>query len=331
MNQLYTFAVYAADTLAGETLLQELGEHAELAILTLHPISITADTQASVQFQGESLDCVSAEDIGFSEVDFLLIPAGIPRPTELIMAALDAGCTIVDASIGAAIQDYTTPVMVGFNDFAIEEVIEQRYCTVPSSSIATLLPLLQKIDATIGIRCATITVMCSAAAAAGISGVNRLRTQTIELLNGQSVEKGESEHRLAYNLVPELTGSVADTNILQELALAVSDNAQINVTTVNTPVFFGEAFVLNIDVTQSVDLAMIADLLSSDTTIVAENAEVPSLEQAAGSAELHIGNIRQTATNGDGFSFWAVADSVKRSAMHVTDLTALLISELKTR
>ena len=169
------------------------------------------------------------------------------------------------------------------------------------------------------------------AAAAGISSVNTLRTQTIELLNGKSVEKGESEHCLAYNLVPELAGSVIETNILQELTLATGDNTEINVTVINTPVFFGEAFVLNIDVTQSVDTAMIVDLLSNDTTIVAEDSEVPSLEQGAGSAELHIANIRQTALNGDSFSFWAVADSVKRSAMHVTDLTALLISELETR
>lgn len=173
--------------------------------------------------------------------------------------------------------------------------------------------------------------MRSVATAAGISGVNTLRTQTIELLNGKSVEKGESEHRFAYNLVPELTGSVIETNILQELTLATGDNTEINVTVINTPVFFGEAFVLNIDVTQSVDTAMIVDLLSNDTTIVAEDSEVPSLEQAAGSAELHIANIRQTALNGGSFSFWAVADSVKRSAMHVTDLTALLISELETR
>ena len=173
--------------------------------------------------------------------------------------------------------------------------------------------------------------MRSVATAAGISGVNTLRTQTIELLNGKSVEKSESEHRLAYNLVHELAGSVIETNILQELTLATGDNTEINVTVINTPVFFGEAFVLNIDVTQSVDTAMIVDLLSNDTTIVAEDSEVPSLEQAAGSAELHIANIRQIALNGDSFSFWAVADSVKRSAMHVTDLTALLISELKTR
>ena len=75
--------------------------------------------------------------------------------------------------------------------------------------------------------------MRSVATAAGISGVNTLRTQTIELLNGKSVEKGESEHRFAYNLVPELTGSVIGTNILQELTLATGDNTEINVTAIN--------------------------------------------------------------------------------------------------
>ena len=63
-------------------------------------------------------------------------------------------------------------------------------------SVATLLPLLQKVDATLGIRRLHIT--SCARATAGMDGVNALRTQTIELLNGKSVDK--DGHTPPYNV-----------------------------------------------------------------------------------------------------------------------------------
>ena len=336
MNRTYNIAIYAADTLAGETLVRQLEESLfdgkPLPVMSLYPLVEFAQASGSVEFHGETLEFISADEADFSDTDFLVMPAGCHRNADLMTRAVECGCVIIDAAKGAASQGYTVPVMVDLNKHFIEETIDNRYFAVPGSAIACLLPLLQKLHQRFTLSRINLVVM-QPVAALGKKGIDALRKQTIELLNGKPTEHCDFSARLAYNLIPEVDAEESEktgneANMRNELLVALGDELDIRVTCITAPVFFGDSYVVDLDTVQSVDFQEIQSLLSElSEMLVADGSGLPTLEDAAGSDQLHIGKLRQQSDYATDLSFWLVADSFKRSAVHAVELIGLLIKD----
>ena len=330
MSRTFNIAVYAADTLAGETLIRQLEEQLfagkPLPVLNLLPISEGSEP-AAVEFHGETLECVPPDDADVANMDFLLMPAGCNRNAQLMTRAIESGCIVIDASKGAAVQGYTLPVLPGLNEHLLAELVENRYLAVPGSAVAPLLPLLQRIQQQFGLSRINLVLM-QPAAALGKSGIEALRQQTIELLNGKPVEQGDFTQRLAYNLVPDQNSQEGNQEamIRSELLLALGEDLDIRVTNIFAPVFFGDSCVVDIDTVQPVDIHEIQSLLAEFPEIsLAEADEAPTIADAAGSDQLHIGKLCQKSDYGTDLSFWLVVDSFKRGAIHTVELIELLI------
>ncbi|WP_257266261.1 Asd/ArgC dimerization domain-containing protein [Endozoicomonas sp. ONNA2] len=340
MNRIYNIAIYAADTLAGETLVRQLEEPflngmlngMPPPVISLYPLVESGQVSGAVEFHGETLEFIPADEADFSVTDILVMPAGCDRNAELISRAVESGCAIIDASKGAASRGYTVPVMVNLNKHFIEEAMDNRYFAVPGSAVACLLPLLQRLHQRFTLSGINLVVM-QPVAALGQKGVDALRKQTIELLNGKPVEHGDFSARLAYNLIPEVDAGEGDVigheaNIRNELLLALGEELDIRLTAITAPVFFGDSFVIDLDTVQPVDIQEIPSLLSELTEIsVADGSGLPTLEDAAGSDQLHIGKIRQQSVYQTDLSFWMVADSFRRGSIHTVELIGLLIND----
>ena len=82
--------------------------------------------------------------------------------------------------------------------------------------------MLQRIQQQFGLSRINLVLM-QPAAALGKSGIEALRQQTIELLNGKPVEQGNFTQRLAYNLVPDQNSQEGNQEamIRSELLLAL--------------------------------------------------------------------------------------------------------------
>ncbi|WP_299729141.1 Asd/ArgC dimerization domain-containing protein [uncultured Endozoicomonas sp.] len=335
MNQTLNIAISAADTLAGETLVRQLEEHLmdgqSLPVLNLYLISEKADAVCELEFHGEELEYTSADAVDFSMVNFLMIPSGTQRNVELMSRAVESGCYIVDASRGAAAQGYTLPVMPGFNEHFLSEVAENRYAVMPSSIAAPLLPLIQMIHQYCSVSRISLAVMQSVASHGRI-GVDALRKQTIELLNGKPIESEQFDHRLAYNLVPEKASEDENDNeslIGHELRMALGEEVDIRVSATTVPVFFGDSFLVDIDGVQPFELEELKAALEEwgGVSLLADE-ELPTVERIAGSDEMCIGRIQQVGTYNRGLSFWVVADSLNRGAVQAVELAGLLIKDL---
>lgn len=336
MNRTYNIAIYAADTLAGETLVRQLEEQLfdgkPLPVMNLYPLCEPSQSAGSVEFHGETLEYIAVDDADFSSTDFLLMPADCDRNAELMTRAVESGCVIIDASRGAATQGYTLPVMAGFNEYYFEEAAENRYFSVPGSAVACLLPLLQRVHQRFSLSRLSLVIM-QPVASLGKKGIDALRKQTIELLNGQPVERGDFSHRLAYNLMPEQEVKEGEpggneANIRNELLVALGEGMDIRVTCITAPVFFGDSFVIDLDTVQPVDIQEIQSLLSEfPDVLLTEGMDLPTVENAAGSDQIHIGKLRQGSDYGTDLSFWLVADSLKRGAVHAVELIEILIKD----
>ncbi len=84
----------------------------------------------------------------------------------------------------------------------------------------------------------------------------------------------------------------------------------------------------DLDTVQPVDIGEIQSLLEELPEIsLYSDSDVPTIENAAGSDQIHIGKIRQKTNFGTDLSFWVAADSLKRGAVHAVELIGLLIKD----
>ena len=333
MSRTFNIAIYSAETLSGETLIRQLEEPllsgTILPVINLLPISESPEFTGVVEFHGTTLECVTADDADVASTDFLLMPAGCSRNAQLMTRAIESGCTVIDASKGAAMQGYTMPVLPGLNEYLLAELAENRYLAVPGSAAASLLPVLQRIHQQFILSRINLVLM-QPAAALGKSGIDALRKQTIDLLNGKPAQQDDLAQRLAYNLVPEQSSGTQEASqeviIRRELLMALGEELDIRVTNITAPVFFGDSCVVDLDTVQAVEIHEIRSLLAEFPEVfLAEADEVPTIADAAGSDQLYIGNLCHKSDYGTDLSFWLVVDSFKRGAIHIVELLELLI------
>ena len=333
MNRTYTLAIYAADTLAGETLIQQLEEPINggqpLPVRTIYPIVESEAAAGYVEFHGEPIEFVSAKDMDFSATDILVLPAGCQRHADLMVRAAESGCVIIDASKDAATLGLTQPVMIDFNEHFLAEAAENRYLAVPSTAAATLLPLLHRVHQQYGLSRINLVVM-QPVAALGKQGIETLRQQTVALLNGKPVESQEFAHRLAYNVLPQQETETANNETLmqRELQLALGETTDIRVSCVTVPVFYGDSLIVDLDTVQPFALDDIKCLIAEQRHFsVADASTLTTIENVAGSDGIHVGKFRRVSGYGTDLSFWLAADSLKGAAAHAVELIELLIND----
>lgn len=333
MTNTYDIAVSHATSLAGETLIKLLEER-QFPAIKLYPLDASADSDTTVEYMGEELDLVAADNVNLARVDFLFIPAGSPRDQAMMMKAIEAGCTVIDGSVGAATSDSILPVLPGINDYQLEEARMNRYVAFPASPAATLLPVLHAIQTRYGINRLTVTA-CLAVANAGNEGVTELRNQTIQLLNGKPVEQNTWPHRVAYNLLPQV-GDIdeqgvtkVEQQIKQETNALLHNELDMRITCMIAPVFYGDSLVVDLDTDEPMDIYEISGLLGEEENVdVAMGQEYPTAEEAAGSDQVKLGRLRQSSVYGTDLSFWVTADGVRRGALIAVELAELLIKDL---
>ncbi len=331
MTRTYDIAVSDAGSLAGDTLIRLLEER-QFPAIKLYPLG--SDDSVTVEYLGEELELIKSNSVDFVDIDILFIPAGTSRDPDMMAQAVDAGCMVIDASAGAAAQGHSMPVLVGMNDYLLEEAKLNRYAVVPSGPAILLLPVLQQLHNRFGLTRLNLTV-CLSVSHAGNDGVDALRTQTVQLLNGKPVETKTYPHRVAYNLLPQVGTideqgeSESENHLRAELSSMLNHEIDVRVTCVKAPVFFGDSLVVDLDSEQPMNIQEVADLLSEmPAHELSASGSYPTAEEAAGSDEIRIGRLRQTSVYGTDLSFWLVADGVKRGAVEVVDVAELLIKDL---
>ncbi|OED41273.1 hypothetical protein ACH42_14475 [Endozoicomonas sp. (ex Bugula neritina AB1)] len=331
MTRTYEVAISDAASLAGETLIRQLEER-QFPATKLYPLG--ADDTVSMNYLGEELDLVDASTVDFSDIDLLFIPAGTVRDPDMMAQAVDSGCLVVDASKGAASMGHSMPVMPGINDYQLEEARLSRYVVVPSSPAALLLSVLKQIQNRYGLTRINLTA-CLSVANSGNEGVNELRGQTVQLLNGKPVETETYPHRIAYNLLPQV-GPIDEQGVAEceghlrtEISTLLSNDIDVRVTCVIAPVFFGDSLSVDLDSDQPMDLQDVADSLSElSAHELSESGAYPTAEEVAGCDTIQLGRLRQSSVYGTDLSFWLVADGVKRGAIAAVEVAELLIKDL---
>lgn len=318
MNKQCNVAIAGATGEVGRALLAML-EEAELPIDRLYVLASERSEEQTVMYKSRPLLVEMLSDFDFSLVQFVIL--ALPSDVSVATAerARDAGCRVIDHS-AAFRSDETVPLVL---DGAAAHLLEDDLVACPGAPAAMLAPLLSVLDELSGIEVAHMTLL-SPVSAKGGAGVRELAGQTGELLNARGIEPVTFPVQIAFNCLPLVGSSVAQSAPEEELLLVaelgrlLERPVSLVVSLVQVPVFYGLSAMVSVQTGSLVDLASLRHALSLKGVIMtdpeSDQGVATPVTDAAGQDGVYMSGLRALPAPLQGLQFWVTADNVRHGA-----------------
>lgn len=333
MSKGWKIAVVGATGLVGESLLKVLAER-KFPVAELHALASDRSLGRTVAFGDDELRVGDLATFDFATVDLALFAASPEAAREHVPRALDAGCTVVDASPAFRAEPDVPLVVPAVNGDQLGRLGARRLVASPGGATVALVTALHPLHAAVGVERVNV-VSLEAVSGAGREAVEELAAQCAQLLNGRT--PALSSHfpaQMAFNVIPLVGAPDADGSTPAEDALAfetqkiLGDPAiKVNATALRVPVFFGDGLAVHLETREPLALGRARALLAQAPGLVLVDAPTPQDALAVPEA-VALGRLRTDRTHARGLDFWLVADNVRRgSAVNTVDVVEVLVRE----
>lgn len=318
MNKPCNVAIAGATGEVGRALLAML-EEAELPIDRLYVLASERSGEQTVMYKSRPLLVDMLGDFDFSLAQFVILalPSDVSMAT--VERARDAGCRVIDHS-AAFRGDEAVPLIL---EGAAAHWLAGDLLACPGAPAALLAPLLEVLDELSGIDVTHVTLL-SPVSAAGNAGVRELAGQTGELLNARGIEPMVFPAQIAFNCLPLVGSSPAQTvpeeerQLVAELARLLVRPLSLVVSQVQVPVFYGLSAMVSVQTEAPVDLASLRHVLAQKGIVItdpeSDQGVATPVTDAAGHDEIYISGLRTLPAPLQGLQFWATADNVRYGA-----------------
>jgi aspartate-semialdehyde dehydrogenase len=332
----YSVAVIGATGLVGSEIVAVLAERRfPLSELRLY---------ASLRSAGDEVQCgdlstrVELLDAARLEgTDIVFLAAGEPVSAEWVTRAADAGAVAIDLSQLFA-GDPDVPLIVPeVNAAELVGVVDRGLVASPNAPAVALAVALNPLHAIAPLRRLVVSTY-EPVSSAGRAGIEELQQQTVELMNGRSVEQAVFPRRIAFNLIPHLGellegGASSEEQqtaralrrLLNEPELAVS------VTRVRVPLFFGEALSVSIETDARLSASAAREALHGAPGVLLQDDPATQTyatpADAVGQDATCVGRIREDEA-ANALDLWITIDNVRKgSAVNAVQIAELLIRD----
>jgi aspartate-semialdehyde dehydrogenase len=332
----YSIAIVGATGLVGAEILSVLGERQfPIADLRLY---------ASLRSAGDEVRCgeLSArvdmlERARFEGTDLAFFAAGERVSAEWIERATEVGTVVIDTSQLLA-DDADVPLIVPeVNAGDLGAYADRLVIASPDSPAVALAVTLKPLHEAAGIT----RVVCSTfepVAHAGRAGIEELQRQTVELMNGQSVENEVFAQRIAFNVLPQVGELLAggafrgEGQVAAALRRLLGDNSlPMSITRACVPIFYGGALSVNVETSAKLTAAQAHEILRAAPGILlqdeAGSLEYPTPAKAVAQDATLVGRIREEESL-NVLDIWIAIDTVRTgAAVNAVQIAELLIRD----
>jgi aspartate-semialdehyde dehydrogenase len=333
MSKGWRIAVVGATGLVGDALLKVLAER-RFPVAALHALASDRSLGRTVEFGDDEVKITDVGRFDFADVDLALFAAGADCAREHVPRALDAGCTVVDAS-DAFRADRDVPLVVPVvNGADLARLGERRLVASPAGATVALVTALAPLHAAVGVE-RVQAVSLEAVSGLGRDAVEELAAQCAQLLNGRTPEgSGRFPAQIAFNVIPEVGERDADGTTGAERGLAFETQKilgdpeiKVNATAVRVPVFFGDGLAVHLETREPLSPGRAEELLAQAPGLVL--ADLPTPAGAVADPErVAVGRVRADRTDPRGLDLWIAADNVRRgSASNSVDIVEVLVRD----
>ena len=277
-------------------------------------------------FRGEETQAVrvlGANPLDFKDIDFAFVSAGGDVSKQYADEITRFGALMIDNS-SAFRMDADVPLVVpevnGADAFnAPRNIIANPNCT----TIQMVVALKPSNDLWPMTRVHVATYQ--AASGAGASGMEELRQQIRQIVEGSEVTNKKFVSQLAMNLIPHIDTFTDNGYTREEMKMhnetkkiMHAPGLEVSATCVRVPVERAHSEAIWVETEKPVSVADArAAFAAAEGVVLVDNLEplgYPMPLFVAGSDPVYVGRVRADLANPNGLSFWAVADQIRKGA-----------------
>ncbi|MDT0177322.1 aspartate-semialdehyde dehydrogenase [Enterobacter sp. BRE11] len=316
MSDGWNIALLGATGAVGNAVLELLAER-QFPVGELYLLASENSAGETLRFDGRSLRVENAAGFDWSQAQLAFFVAGRDASARYADEAASAGCLVIDSSDCFALSPDVPLVVPDVNPQVLADYRNRNLVSVADSLTSQLLSAIKPLVDAAGLGRLQVTNLLSVSSH-GKSAVDGLAGESARLLNGVPAEEHFFGRQLAFNLLPQQAdaeGSVASERRLVEQVRKVlqDDGLPIAVTSVQAPVFYGNAQIVHLESLRPLsadearaELAQVADINLSD-----EESYPTQVGDASGNEQLSIGCVRNDYGIPELLQFWSVADNIR--------------------
>lgn len=336
MAQKFDVCVLGATGLVGKTIIEILEER-DFPINKLYPLASARSAGEFIEFKGQSIEVINADDFDFSLAQIGFFSAGGSISAKFAPIAGEAGCIVIDNTSEFRYEADVPLIVPEVNPAALADYRNRNIIANPNCSTIQMLVALKPIQDAVGISRINVCTYQSVSGG-GKEAIDELAKQTADLLQGKPLESKVFSRQIAFNVIPQIDVFLENGYTKEEMKMVwetkkifADDSILVNPTAVRVPVFFGHAEALHIETKLPISVEEVKVLLSNaeGVTLLENDADFPTqIGNASGKDTTFVGRIRKDVSHDNGINLWIVADNVRKgAATNSIQIAELLIKE----
>ena len=336
MAQKFDVCILGATGLVGKTIMEILEER-KFPINKLYPLASARSAGEIIEFNGESIEVLNADDFDFSQAQIGFFSAGGSTSAKFAPIAGEAGCIVID-NTSEFRYDADIPLIVPeVNPGALAEYRNRNIIANPNCSTIQMMVALKPIYDAVGINRINVSTYQSVSGG-GKASMDELAKQTAALLSGKPVKTENFPRQIAFNVIPQIDVFLDNGYTKEEMKMVWEtkkifgdENVLVNPTAVRVPVFFGHGEALHIETNSPISAEEVKALLEQAPGIklCRNDEDFPTqIGDASGKDDVYVGRIREDISHNCGINMWVVADNVRKgAATNSVQIAELLVRE----
>lgn len=333
MGDGWNIALVGVTGAVGEAILALLQER-EFPIGELTAIASEESIGKTVRCNGKSVAVKAIHNIEWAEIQLAFFAGPLEISAQYAQQAADSGCIIVDCS-GLFAMEWDVPLVVpGVNSTTLSEYRNRNIVSIADSRVSQLFRAIHPLTDAAGLTRLNVTNLMSVSRY-GKQAIDELAGQSARLLNGIPPELGRFNKQLAFNVLPLIVdneGTIEeDRRMVDQIRkILQDDDLPISVTSLQAPVFYGNAQSVQLEMSRPMGSDEARETLqeNEDLAVSDENDFPTQVTDASGNTHLNLGCFRNDYGIPEALQFWSVADNVRfGGALMAVEVAELLVQE----
>ena len=284
-----------------------------------------------LKVNGRELAVEEATPQLLAEVDIAFISASGDVSRELAPIAVEQGALVIDDSSAFRMEPEVPLVVPEVNADDLEHHF--GIVAIPNCSTTPLVMVLKPLLEVNPVR-RVIADTYQSVSGTGAAAVEELRTQSRQVLDGETVEPSEYPHQIAFNALPHIEPFLENGYTREEMKMVHetrkilhAPDIAVSATCVRVPVAVSHSEAVHIEFANPISPAEVREILSGFPGLqVVDDPEsdlYPMPIEAEGRDEVFVGRIRQDVSHPNGIAMWIACDNLRKGAA----LNAIQIAE----
>ena len=314
-------AIVGATGAVGQQLIKVITER-KISYTELKLLATAKSAGKKIEVDGREYTVEETTLDSFKDCDVALF-AGGPASKAFGRAAAEMGCVVIDNSSTFRYEPDVPLVVPEINPEALEG--HHNLIANPNCSTILLVTALWPLHKYAKVKRVIVSTY-QACSGAGKEGMEELRIQSQQILNGEPIHPEAFKYQIAFNVIPQIDVWVDDDYTKEEMKLVwethkIMGDDSIGVTpvcAVRIPVFRSHCEAVYVETEKIVTPEKCRELMAAEDYIVLqddkESCLYPMPITSTDTDQTYVGRIRKDTVNDHALNMWISFDQIRKGA-----------------